>query len=336
MTPVAHVLTYGDLMLDVLVTGSCRRMSPEAPSAPVMLMDGIAVAAGGAANVAVNVASMGGRSTLIGAIGADATGALLSQCLQASGVATDLLTRDWIHTTAKVRMVEAGRQLMRLDVEEIAPLDAEAEDGMLAHLLEHLPKAHAVMISDYGKGAVTPKVAAKLIMAAALHGTPVIVDSKTPAAKHFVGAGVIKPNLAEIAAAMACKEPETDADAAACAQALMRQVGATFVVLTRGPRGLCLVGETGVLHFAGHAVKEVDVTGAGDAVAAGLALALAGGESIVEAARFANAAGAAAVARLGTAALTFDEIQFFYDCDVREHHRAGQGMAGERASNRLH
>lgn len=331
----SHVLTYGDLMLDVLVAGSCRRMSPEAPSAPVLSAEMTTLAPGGAANVAVNIASMGGRATLVGAIGQDPCGQVLGNALQAKGVSSDLLGRE-LGTTVKTRFVDSGSQILRVDYEHVAPLVGSDEDVMLTRLLDHLPKVDAAVISDYGKGCVTPKVAAKLLLAAALQGVPVVVDSKAPAQAHFGGATVIKPNLAEIARAVGCAEPTTDGEAAVCAQTLRRRCGAAFVVLTRGARGISLVGEAGGLHFAGHAVTAVDVTGAGDAVAAALALALAGGESIVEAVRFANAAGAAAVSKMGTAALTYDEINFFYDCDARGGHRAGQGVEGERPSHRLH
>jgi D-beta-D-heptose 7-phosphate kinase / D-beta-D-heptose 1-phosphate adenosyltransferase len=330
-----HVLIYGDLMLDVLVTGNCRRMSPESAASPVLLMENVAVSAGGAANVAANVASMGGRALLVGAIGEDPSGAILAQALLGAGVESELLARK-DPTTTKVRFVDSGQQMMRLDVERVAALDSDDEEGMIARLMDRLPKVNAVVISDYAKGAVTPKVAAKLIVAAAALGVVTVVDTKSPAASHWRGAAVVKPNLPEIASALGCAEPQTDGDAAACAQALRRRCGATFVVLTRGARGICLMGDPGGWHVAGHAVEAVDVTGAGDAVAAGLALALAGGESIIDAVRFANAAGAAAVTKMGTAALTFDEINFFYDCDARRPCRTGEGMAGERPSHSLH
>ena len=207
---------------------------------------------------------------------------------------------------------------------------------IIERLLTRLPKVSAMVISDYAKGGVTPKVAAKVIVAAATLGVSVLVDTKHPAAPYWRGATVIKPNLIEIAAALGTAEPQTDDEAGAAAQALRKRCGATFIVLTRGARGLCLAGDPGVVHIAGHAVKAVDVTGAGDAVAAGLALAVAGGDSILEAARFANAAGAAAVTKAGTAVVSFEEVGFFHDCDVRGPRRAGRDMAGERASHSVH
>jgi D-beta-D-heptose 7-phosphate kinase/D-beta-D-heptose 1-phosphate adenosyltransferase len=164
----------------------------------------------------------------------------------------------------------------------------------------------------------------------------VVVDAKQPAAPHFHGASVIKPNLAEIGAALGRDPPETDKAAAECARSLRKQCSAMCVVLTRGAKGLTIAAEPGEVHIQGHPVTALDVTGAGDVVAAALALALASGAGILDAARFANAAGAAAVTKRGTVAPTFDEVDFFYDCDRRADRRPNQGVAGEGLHNRVH
>ena len=329
------ILTYGDIMLDVRVTGSCRRMSPEEPSSPVLLMDGVDVACGGAGNVAANIVSMGGESLLVGSLGKDPAGTMMLHALVAAHVESDLVMRE-ANTTAKVRFINVDQQMMRLDVERIDPLAADEEAVIIERLMGHLPKVRAVVISDYAKGGVTPAVAAKVIVAASTLGVIVIVDSKSPTAPHWRGATVMKPNLPEIAAALGRPEPQTDSEAADAATALRHRCGAQFVVLTRGARGLCLSGDPGVIHVAGHAVKAVDVTGAGDAVAAGLALSAADGESILDAARFANAAGAAAVTKVGTAALSFEEVNFFHDCEARTPRRHGGDVADERSAHRVH
>jgi D-beta-D-heptose 7-phosphate kinase/D-beta-D-heptose 1-phosphate adenosyltransferase len=332
----APVLVYGDVMVDILVNGKVTRMSPEAPTAPVMMLDKVAFAPGGAANVAACVAAIGGQPHLFGMIGDDPAGQILDHELERLNIASDVLTREGRRTTAKARFVGDGRQIVRIDNEEVAPLAGADETEMLERLLDAAGKARALVISDYAKGAVTPAIASRLIMAALALDLPVVLDAKAPAAPHFRGATVVKPNLKEIAGALRRPEPETDHDAGECAQTLRRAMCAAAVVLTRGPKGVCLAADPGELHIAGHAVTAVDVTGAGDAVAAGLALALASGAGIVEAARFANAAGAVAVTKRGTVAPTFDEVEFFYDCDRSWPRKADQGMAGEGAHGRLH
>jgi D-beta-D-heptose 7-phosphate kinase/D-beta-D-heptose 1-phosphate adenosyltransferase len=332
----APVLVYGDVMLDVMIAGGVKRMSPEAPSSPVVSMTGWDFWPGGAANVAVAVAEMGGRANLIGVIGDDPVGQMLREALQKTEVDFLLMTRSTSQTTAKLRMVVDGAQLMRLDRETVQLLEKEDEDEILARVLAAVHKAHIAVISDYAKGTVTPTIASKLIRSAMALGVPVVVDAKQPAAPHFAGASVIKPNLAEIAKALGRPEPETDKAAAECAQALRKQCRAMSVVLTRGAKGLTIAAEPGEVHIEGHRVTAADVTGAGDAVAGALALALASGAGILDAARFANAAGAAAVTKRGTVPPTYDEVDFFYDCDVRANQRPQQSMAGEGLHGRVH
>jgi D-beta-D-heptose 7-phosphate kinase / D-beta-D-heptose 1-phosphate adenosyltransferase len=329
------VLVFGDLMLDIMVTGTCHRMSPEAPSAPVLLAKGTTHRPGGAANVAVGVAAMGGYATLIGALGCDTEGGLLAASL--SGLnGSRFLVRDAVATTSKIRFVGDGRQMMRVDHEDPKPLTEAEIARTMPELTDYATLSKAMVISDYAKGMVAPELAAKMVSVALNGRIPRIVDTKTPLAKHFIGATVLKPNLPEIAAALGCPEPQTDEQAADCAWALWHATDVMYVLLTRGAAGICLVGAPGVLHIPAHQVTAVDVTGAGDAVAAGLALAMARGASIDEAARFANAAGAVVVTHRGTVCPTPDEIGFFYDPYDSVRDRSGRSLAGSAAQNRLH
>lgn len=334
----ARVLVYGDMMLDTMLAGAIGRMSPEAPDAPVVAVEDIAWAAGGAANVAVNVAALGGEARLIGPVGAGPTGEIIEHLANKAGVTTALLPRPRVRATSRVRIVADGRQVMRMDFDEVTPLTAREEAAVLAELPGVVKQADVLVISDYAKGAVTPRLASRLIAMAASFGVMTVVDAKAPAAAHFRGATLVKPNLKEIARACRCAEPRTDEEAAAAAEALRRAARAGFVLLTRGEQGMCLAAERGVVHIAAHAVKAVDVTGAGDTVAAALALALARGDDIVAAARFANAAAAVAVTKRGTAAPTVEEVEFFYAGDQSGSgpHGADQGLAGERAHGRVH
>jgi D-beta-D-heptose 7-phosphate kinase/D-beta-D-heptose 1-phosphate adenosyltransferase len=331
----APVLVYGDVMLDLIVAGLVKRMSPEAPSAPVVTMTEWHMAPGGAANVATSVEAMGGRPTLIGMTGDDPAGAMVREALHKTDINFILMARGPARTTIKTRVVADGSQILRLDIERVDPLEREEEETLVARLLDAASAASVAVISDYAKGAVTPTIAAKLIAACMAHGVPTVIDAKQPAAPHYAGATVIKPNLAEIASALDRPAPETDKTAAEYAQALRQKCGAACVVLTRGPLGLTVAAEPGEMHIAGHPVDAVDVTGAGDVVAGALALALASGAGILDAARFANAAGAAAVTKRGTVPPTYDEVDFFYDCDVRTNQRPQQGMAGEGLHGRL-
>jgi D-beta-D-heptose 7-phosphate kinase/D-beta-D-heptose 1-phosphate adenosyltransferase len=337
MIRAVPVLVYGDVILDIMAVGGVTRMSPEAPQAPVVAMTEWDFAPGGAANVAATVSAMGGCAKLIGMTGDDPAGQMLRSALQEqTEVDFLLLARGETKTTIKIRIVGNGAQIARVDIEQAMQLAGEDEDEILARVRDAARKARVVVISDYAKGAVTPPIACQLIAACTALDVPVVVDAKAPDAKHFHGAQVLKPNLVEIARALGIDPPQTDPAAAKAAQALRKKCHAQCVVLTRGAQGVTLAGEPGEVHVAGHPVTAIDVTGAGDAVAGGLALALASGAGILDAARFANAAGAAAVTKRGTRAPTFDEINFFYDCNSPTDRRAKQGMAGEGLHGRMH
>jgi D-beta-D-heptose 7-phosphate kinase/D-beta-D-heptose 1-phosphate adenosyltransferase len=330
------VLVYGDVMLDVYITGSVKRDSPEAPGVPILSQHDIEYYPGGAANVAANIASLGGAPLLIGVVGPDPSAEILETVV--TGVAMELMVRRDGRTTAKTRFVADGRHLLRLDMECPDSLDAADERELCARLPALVKRADAVVISDYAKGAVTPMLAALLIRLAKLNGIPVVVDAKQPAAQYFHGATVIKPNLKEIAAALGMQEPpQTDKDVVRAATLLWsKSKGTPYILLTRGEKGMCLVGDEGAMKVEPHAVKEVDVTGAGDTVAAALTMALARGEDIIEAAHFANAAAAVVVTKWGTACPTPAEVQFFYDRDSDRDRAAGRPVAPEAVQNRLH
>lgn len=330
------VLIYGDVMLDVIVAGAVKRMSPEAPTAPVLSAEAFSMALGGAGNVARCVEALGGHPILIGGIGDDPSGGALQMQIEKTKIDAAMFLREDARTTTKVRIVSDGRQVMRIDSEDVAPVDGEAEQRILTRLLDDLVKAPVLVISDYAKGMATPAIVGKLIAAAAARGVAVMVDAKRPMAAHYQGATVVKPNLKEIAEALGTPPPQTNKAAGESAQALRRACKAGCVVLTRGAHGLCLAADPGELHFDPYPVMAVDPTGAGDAVMAGMALAMAGGAGIVEAARFGNAAGAVAVTKLGTIAPTWEEVNFFYDCRPWRPHEAGGGVAAAGTHSRLH
>jgi D-beta-D-heptose 7-phosphate kinase / D-beta-D-heptose 1-phosphate adenosyltransferase len=334
----SKVLVYGDVMVDVYVTGSIKRDSPEAPGVRVLSDTVMSEAPGGAANVAVNIASLGGEAMVLGVIGRDASGTLLDTALaDIDGVGCEFLIRDEGRTTSKTRFMADGGHLLRVDMEEPSPLKAEDETELLERLRKYAPQADAIVISDYAKGAVTPRIATALISDGIKHGVPVIVDAKEPGARRYSGATVIKPNLKEITLALKLKAIPEGKDAVKAAQMLLIKQETKYVLLTMGERGMVLAAHHGhVLEIKAHPVKQIDVTGAGDAVAAALALALASGEDIVNATHFANAAAAVVVTKSGTARPTPAEVMFFYDRISGGDRAARLPVAAQGAANWLH
>jgi D-beta-D-heptose 7-phosphate kinase / D-beta-D-heptose 1-phosphate adenosyltransferase len=332
------ILVYGDVMLDIFVTGAVLRDSPEAPGVPVLLMADMTEQPGGAANVAANVTTLGGRAMVMGVVGTDAPASVLESRLASLNVAMTFVVRPEGQTTSKTRFVANGRHLLRADADAHALLSPADEDGLLEYLRDLVPQSDAVVISDYAKGAVAPKVAEEVIAMARKRGIPVVVDAKAPHAPHFYGATVIKPNLKEIAIALGLMETPTTQDEAvkAACRLLWKSERTEYVLLTRGKQGMVLVGRHNTVVLPAYEVKQVDVTGAGDAVAAALALALARGDGIVEAAHFANAAGAVVVTKSGTVCPTPEEVGFFYDRDCGRHRVARSTMAQNEIPHWLH
>ena len=333
------ILVYGDVMVDVTVTGSIKRESPEAPGVSVLSDTVMSEAPGGAANVAVNIASLGGHVMVLGVIGRDASGTLLDAAFaEIDNVGCELMICDETRTTSKTRFIADGRHLLRVDIEQPQPLREADETELLARFAAFGPLVDAIVISDYAKGAVTPRLAAALVRLGQARGIPVIVDAKEPAAKQYHGATVIKPNLKEIAQALNLKAlPEGKLAENAARLLLARSEGTKYVLLTMGDKGMVLAGNHGgVMTVPPHPVEAVDVTGAGDAVAAALALALASGEDIIEATHFANAAAAVVVTKPGTARPTPAEVMFFYDRDSGRHRAARLPVAAQGASHWLH
>jgi D-beta-D-heptose 7-phosphate kinase/D-beta-D-heptose 1-phosphate adenosyltransferase len=304
----ARVLVLGDLMLDRFVAGGVDRMSPEAPIA-ILTVESERAMAGGAGNVARNIAALGGQVILLGIVGDDPAGREIQQWLDTEqNVTGDLVTVRDRPTTQKIRYVANSQQLLRVDVEKRHPAEADA-DQLLARFLKHLPDVGAVVLSDYGKGVLCDQLLGAAIAAARKAGKPVILDPKRSDMRAYDGVTLLTPNLAEALGATHFTG-QRDADVAKAAEALLKLLPATAsVLITRGPHGMTLM-ERGkpAEHFLATAHEVFDVSGAGDTVVAGLALALASGGSFAEGARLANAAAGLAVAKAGTATVTADEL----------------------------
>lgn len=296
-----RVLVVGDVMVDHYVTGRVQRVSDEAP-VPIIHVASERWTAGGAANVAANIAALGGRATLVGLTGGDPAASTLASILSTMSdrVDVDLVTEPGRPTTIKTRYMGGQHQIVRVDREQATPVSRITEDRLIA-ALEDLPDdCGAIMLSDYGKGTLTDRVLAAAMAAAAKAGVPVIIDPKRADWTAYAGATVITPNRKELQLAIhaPCANDEECAIAAAAA---MQMTGAA-ILLTRSEQGMSLYrdGKT-PLHLSAKAREVFDVSGAGDTVAATFALGVAAGLSHEDAMHAANLAAGIVVGKRGTA-----------------------------------
>src|SRR5256714_1461174 len=305
------ILCVGDLMLDDFVYGEVARISPEAP-APVLAVRRNEMAIGGAGNVARNVASLGARCIFVGLVGDDGAGREVVARLQADPLIEPSLVIDPTRpTTRKVRFVSEhfSTHLLRADWEQAGPVDAEREGELLARALAALPRVGAVVLSDYAKGVLTPRVIRDVIDAAKRARIPVIVDPKAADYSVYRGATVITPNRRELSAATR-REAMGDAAISAAAEELAGIVACEAVVVTRSEEGMSLYAEgQAPVHVPAYAVKVRDVSGPGDTVVAILAVMLAIGADYQAAMRAANAGAAVVVGKPGTATVSVNELR---------------------------
>ena len=303
--PGLPILIVGDVMLDRFIVGRVTRISPEAP-VPVVRFESEHMRLGGAANVANNIAVLGGRAALVGTIGADHTGVRLCEQLAAAGVGVDGLVQDpGRPTTEKVRIVtERNQQVARIDYER----DADVADAIEREIVDRVnrlgPGAKTLLVSDYLKGTITrPVIEALLECRVAL-----VVDPKIPHLGCYAGATLITPNHHEAETATH-RRLRTDGDARETARDFRRRAECDGVLITRGEQGMWLLHETGEGKIPAAAREVSDVTGAGDTVVATLALALAAGASMTEAAMLANHAAGIVVGKFGPATVTPQELR---------------------------
>jgi D-beta-D-heptose 7-phosphate kinase/D-beta-D-heptose 1-phosphate adenosyltransferase len=306
------VLCIGDLMLDDFVYGEVSRISPEAP-APVIRVSREDVIVGGAGNVARNIASLGAKCLFVGVIGDDAAGKILRSALgrEKRGIASHLVIDRTRPTTRKLRFVSEhySTHLLRADWEVARPVDATTEAALIKQALALIPKAGAVVLSDYAKGVLTPKLIRAVIERARKLGKPVIVDPKGGDYSIYRGATIITPNRKELSDAT--RQPvDTHAELAAAAHRLARAVGSKAVLVTLSEDGMMLhAGRAAPVHVPAYSVKVRDVSGAGDTVAAVLAVMLSAGADFESAMRAANAAASVVVGKSGTATVAAAELR---------------------------
>jgi len=307
--PVAVV---GDVMLDHFLIGRVDRISPEAP-VPVVRFERDEHRLGGAANVALNVAMLGGRVALVGLTGEDAAAERLRQEIGGHGLDTShLVAAPGRPTTRKVRIVTTrNQQVARIDYEADDPVPAATLATLADRSRRAIAAAEAVILSDYRKGVIAPEVMRAAVDAGRARGIPVLVDPKIPQPERYRGVTVITPNHHE-AELMAQMSIRTADDVQAAARLLHERTGAS-VIVTWGEHGMWVCDPAAPVaaeeHLPASAREVADVTGAGDTVIAVLGLGLAAGLPLIEAARLANAAAGLVVARFGPAAVSAAELR---------------------------
>ena len=309
----ARIIVVGDIMLDRYWWGSVSRISPEAP-VPIVKLEDISMAPGGAANVAINLAGLGVTPFLFGVVGEDDESRLLNQLLQKTGI-TDhfLIPLADRTTTVKTRIVAHSQHVVRIDQETTEPITATQADAILPKIAEILPEIDAVIISDYAKGFLTDHMLSNLIRLVQSSGKMLFVDPKGRDFTKYKGATVITPNKRE--AFEACGLELDNADIVSRAgNTLLGEMDLQALLITEGENGMTLF-EAGkdAVHFDALARKVYDVTGAGDTVIATFAAAATAGITFLEAARLANVTAGLVVEKIGTTAITREMIEEFSD-----------------------
>jgi D-beta-D-heptose 7-phosphate kinase/D-beta-D-heptose 1-phosphate adenosyltransferase len=297
----ARVLVFGDAMLDRYWHGATSRISPEAPI-PVVDIAAIEDRLGGAANVALNIAALGGTASLVAAVGADEAASALRTKLEGAGITSQLVELNDRPTITKVRIVSQKQQLVRADFEIVKGIEP---DLFIAALEAMLPDADALVLSDYDKGVLDdPKQAIAL---ANKLGKPILVDPKFKDYSAYAGATVVKPNRKEFQAAVGGWS--TDQEMVQKAQTMMANLGVEAMLITRGDEGMTLVERENMTHLPAASREVYDVSGAGDTVIATLAASLASGQTLQDAVQLSNVAAGLAVAKHGTASVSGPEVR---------------------------
>lgn len=297
----SRVLVVGDVMLDRYWFGEVERISPEAP-VPVVRVARREDRLGGAANVARNVAALGGHVTLVGVLGADEAGDSVRRLSTEAGIQADLIADPSLHTTLKMRVLGRQQQLLRVDFEQHP--EQAALDSVDAALARHLANHDIIVLSDYAKGVLTR--VESLIALARAAGIPVLVDPKGDDYSRYRGATLVTPNRSEMQQAVG--RWNSEAELTDRAQRLRADLDLEALLVTRSEQGMTLFTDAGRDHIDAQAHEVFDVSGAGDTVLATLAVSRAIGLPWADAMGWANRAGGIAVGKLGTSVVTAAEL----------------------------
>jgi rfaE bifunctional protein kinase chain/domain len=304
-----RIVVLGDVMLDEFIWGDVTRISPEAP-VPVVNIQRESTRLGGAANVLANIASLGGSASLVGVIGHDSAGEKLGAALRRQikeGAEESLIVDERRPTTIKTRIIAQHQMVVRADREHRGPVNGSVEARVIAAAKSAIGEADALVVSDYDKGVVTPRILSE-ILPLAYPRIPVLVDPKIRNFDSYKPATLVTPNHHE-ALRLTNSEEDTDEGLMTAARQIRQRLSCDAVLITRGDRGMMLVeGDHDPVCVETAAREVFDVTGAGDTVIATLATAMAAGASMKEAAVLANHAAGIVVGKLGTATATAEEL----------------------------
>lgn len=297
----ARVLVVGDVMLDRYWFGDVSRISPEAP-VPIVHVQRTEERPGGAANVARNIASLGGKATLLSVVGDDEAGRSLAALLEKEHVTTLFHKDAQLPTTVKLRVIGRQQQLLRIDFE--TPPSREVLEDKLDNFESLVDGVDIVILSDYGKGGLTH--VSKMIKAAKAHGKRILVDPKGDDFARYRGATLLTPNRGEFRQVAGRWKDEKDL--ASRAETLRIELDLEALLVTRSEEGMSLFTSAGAMHEPTQAQEVYDVSGAGDTVIATLGLMMAAGAEMSDAVRIANRAAGVVVGKLGTATVSRDEL----------------------------
>jgi D-glycero-beta-D-manno-heptose-7-phosphate kinase len=315
------IAVVGDLMIDRYIWGTVSRISPEAP-VPVVDMETEQARLGGAANVAMNIKSLGGEPLLIGVIGADNSGKQLAELLRehhfsVNGILTDT-TRP---TTVKTRVIAHNQHVVRIDRESRAEISYTMQDQIVTTLRNHLESIDAIILEDYNKGVIVKTLIKQVVELAAAHGKIISVDPKFNNFFEYENVTVFKPNRKEVEEVLG-RRLEGEPDITTAGTSLLQKLKAKNVLLTLGERGMTLFEENGnITRAATKARKVADVSGAGDTVVSTMTMALAGGATAKEAATLANFAGGIVCGYVGIVPIDKEELKKTVIEDMSRHPR---------------
>ena len=310
----ARVLVAGDVMLDKYVWGQATRISPEAP-VPVLHVEHRTETPGGAANVAMNLAGLAVHAMVAGFCGDDEDGRQVERLLQQAGVECRLVKTATAPTISKTRVMSGHQQLLRLDLEtKIETCDTD-HAKLLSAMCQLARQADTIILSDYGKGTLTPFLCQELIRAGRDRGIPIVVDPKGRDFRRYQGATTICPNLQELA--LALNESQDDFPALfALAQSRVASWGVDYLTVTMGERGIAVIRPDSIVHAPARARQVFDVSGAGDTVVATLAAGRACGMPVETAVELANLAAGVVVGKVGTVAIQRQELLVELSADL--------------------
>lgn len=307
--PGTKILVVGDLMLDTFIWGDVSRISPEAP-VPVFEKVRETFAPGGCGNVVENLHALGADVYVIGIIGKDANGQILMRDFARKGIHFEGVGIDHTRPTiTKTRIIARNQQVLRLDTEKSGPIGTRTIASLHQHIQRSLPRCTAVIVSDYGKGVISPLLLRKIMVLAKKHRLPVMVDPKIEHFQQYKGITCMTPNIKEACAGMRWFKAETEEEVARLGKAILNKLKCRSVLITRGEKGMDLFElHKSRVHIPVTAKEVFDVTGAGDTVIAVLALAFSCKADLSTAAHLSSYAAGSVVGKVGTASISSQEL----------------------------